>query len=252
MSTKTRDRERNRLRQQRKRERDRVTAAAKAEADARRQEFEAERNERIGETLAPKILRHPIMQGETMLLGPRVEVLNGRATRTSQMGTDSDPIAKLARDSKAVTARHLMAFRRLQQDWADVGAGPNAAAVDYLRTGGGGDGMGGHTAMLAQIEARRQLEGAAAHLGAFWPMVSRVVLDCVPLSVWLDEENIRRSARGDGPMATLNVVAWVGAAGARLCGFYFPPKPEEGVGPVKVLTIGPARASYDMTVDCDE
>ncbi len=183
-----------------------------------------------------------------MLLGPRVEVVNGRAVRVLSPGSDSDPIAKLARDSKAVTPRHLQAFRRLQQDWADVGAGPNAAAVDYLRSGGGGDGLGGHLAMLGQIDARKSLEGAKAFLGAFWPMVCRVVLDCLPLSVWLSEENERRAARGDGPMASANVVAWVGAAGSRLSAFYWPPKQDERAGP-KILTIGPARESYDMTVD---
>jgi len=279
MSTRTRNRELARARQQRKRERDVERHRREVEAEAARIEAEAVRKERLDEQLAPSGLRREIWSmpvalpdnvvpdglggyrvqpGESrparMIVGPRVEIIDGRPVRMSALGVDSDPIAKLARDSKVVTERHLAAFRRLQQDWADVGTGLNAGAIDYLRAGGGsGDQpiIGKDGPMLAQIDARDRLERAIAFLGAFWPIVHRVVLDCVPLSVWLDEENLRRDAKGHGQMATPNVLAWIGAAGARLADFYKPPKPRVDRPPA-LLTFGPARESYDMRVgECD-
>jgi len=279
MSTRARDKELARLHQQRKRARDVERRRREAEAEAVRIEVEAARRERLDEQLAPGVLRAEIwsapitlpdkvvpdglggyrmQRGQSrparMITGPRVEIIDGRPVRMSALGVDSDPIAKLARDSKIVTERHLAAFRRLQQDWADVGAGPNVGAIDYLRAGGGcGDQLiiGKDGPMLAQIDARDRLERAVAFLGAFWPVVRRVVLDCVPLSVWLTEENLRRDAKGHGPMATANVLAWIGAAGARLADFYQPPKPS-GERRTTLLTFAPARETYDMSVDVGE
>lgn len=161
-----------------------------------------------------------------MLTGPRVRIVNGRPERC-------DPIAN-ARNPEFTTVRKWAA-RQFQNDWNDVGAGVNVAAVDYLRSSGGGEG-GGHLALLQQIEGRRRLEGAMAALGAFAAGVCRVVLDCVPISAWAEETNSTPAA----------CVAWIALGLDRLVVFYDPPSPAKR--PV-IRTVGPARADYETKVD---
>jgi hypothetical protein len=216
-----------RLRKQRQRDRQREMRRLAAEAEASRQET-------IAEHLAPSVLRHPILDRDGgMLVGPRVYIVDGMPVRALALGVEGDPVRKLARE-RSITQRHKEAARQLQCDWADVGSGINASAVDYLRSGGGGgDGMGGHAAILGQVQARARLEGAMAHLGAFAPSVVRVVLDCVPVYVWAESVG---KARDDG-------VAWIAAALTRLALFYWPAG-EVAVEQRRAFVFAPARSAY--------
>ena len=69
------------------------------------------------------------------------------------------------------------------------------------------------------------------HLGAIAPSVARIVLDCVPACVW-GEEVSKTSAQA---------VAWLAAA------FYDPEIVR--VRPGKLLTFGPSRGSYSVTIE---
>lgn len=167
-----------------------------------------------------------------MIVGPRIVIEGQRAVR-------NDPLANVR-----LPAQSKRAGRRLLMDWNDVGCGVGVGAVDYLRSGGGsGDGLGGHTAMLAQIDARRSLEGAMTFLGALTPVVSRVVLDGIPTWVYAQE-----IATEDRPADTELVLGMLRIALARLALFYWP-EPPAAHGEVPILTFGPGRATYEMAVE---
>ena len=219
-------REAARLRKQRQRERQRAAAIEKANADAQRIEAHAER-------LTPAILRHPIVAPDgRMIVGARVAIVDGRAVRAMPMWTVSDPLG--AMDAPGVKDHHIRAGRQLQADWHDVGAGLGVPPSDLMRSGGsGGGGPRGHAAMLDQIAVRARLEGALAHAGAFAPSLVRVCLDCIPVGIWADQVG----------KAYPDALAWITAGLDRLALFYEPaPKPSK----LRILTIGPARAEYEM------
>lgn len=239
-------------RKQRHEERKREAARLAAIAEAERQEAETKRTERREEKLAPKVLREPIVapalnattwhpsgRPETMLVGPRVKIVDGRPVRAFGLSAEDDPVVKLARENKAITARHTDAARQLQLDWEDVGGGLGLGAVDYLRTGGGGGSGAINEAMLDQAKTRARLDGAMAYLGAFAPVVARVVLDCVPVYVWAAE------AAKD----MVQAVAWLVCALDRLAGFYAPQSASHGP---RIRTLAPPRSSYAMGPDFEE
>jgi hypothetical protein len=219
-----REKARDRKARQRERDRERRRIVAMAEA---------ERLEAIAEDLAPAVMRHPVMMGGRMLIGARVQIVAGRPVRAM-----ADPIEDRGPKSLILTETQRTAARQLQLDWHDVGTGINVAAVDYLRSGGGsGGGMGGHAALLAQCKARARLDGAMAHCGAFAPAVARVVLDCIPVSVWADEAG----------MTAMDGAAWISAALSRLAQFYAVTRDRKVK--VGILAFGPARGSYETTLD---
>ena len=197
---------------------------------------EAQRQEEIAERAAPAIMRAPIFaQDGTMLIGARIEIVNGRAHR-------ADPIA--ASKSKAFSNAHKKAARRLQQDWHDVGAGIGSGALDYLRTSGARNGVGLDVAVLEQIHTRRRLEAAMAHLGAFAPAIARVVLDCVPIAVWVQEPDPTRSE----PRTLDEGIAWLAAGLGRLATHYWPPAPPTDGG---IRVLAPERAAYEVRIGGD-
>ena len=195
---------------------------------------EAQRQEEIAEQAAPRVMRTPIVtQDGHMLIGARIEVVHGHAFR-------ADPIA--ASKSKHFTAEHKRAARRLQQDWHDVGAGIGVGALDYLRTRGAGTGAGLDVTVLAQIDTRRRLESAMAFLGAFAPSIARVVLDCVPVAVWVLEPDPTRETQ----RTVDEGLAWLAAGLGRLALHYWPPAP---AADVVMRVLAPERASYEVTLD---
>ncbi len=216
-------REAARIRKQAQRTRQREAARLSAEAGAR----QIEQNE---ERLAPAIMRNAITSPDGhILVGPRVHIVNGRATRTDPVQHSKSPL---------ITAEHKRAARQLQLDWNEVGAGVGVGAVDYLRSGGGGDGTGGHVAMMGQVGARLRLEAAITHLGAFAPSIARVVLDCIPICAWVCEPD---------PFGTIRTIpegiAWLASGLSRLAAFYDPPVQSDRVG---IRSIGPARSVYSV------
>lgn len=240
-------REKERLRKRRKRERRARAAQAAAIAEAERLEAEAQDRDRREEKLAPGVLRAPIMaparaatswhdaRPETMLVGARVQIVDGRPVRSFGLSSEDDPVTKLARENKSITTRHTDAARQLQLDWEDVGGGLGLGAVDYLRTGGGGGSGAINQAMLDQALVRMRLDGAMAHLGAFAPAVARIVLDCVPVYVWAEQT---------GKDMT-QAIAWLVCALDRLAGFY---SPEEQHARTRIRTLAPARSSYAVDI----
>jgi hypothetical protein len=226
LSTQSRTRELARLRQIRKRARDTERRSIRVEAEARRIEADATRAEHIGETLAPAVMREPVRAPNGhMLLGARVSIVNGRPVRS---------LLNMA--TMRITERLARAAKMFRQDWEEVGVGVGVAAVDYLRSGGsGGSGQGGHAAIVAQLAVRTRLEGAFTHVGAFAPSLARVVLDCVPVSVWATETGKTQE----------DAMAWVKASLDRLAGWYFPVVPEHPTTQ-KYPTFGPSRASYEV------
>ena len=219
-------------------------ARALKEAAAREVQNERDRQDRIerdrraeieNEKLAPAVMRQAIVTPDGhVITGPRVQVVDGRAVRASDTG-------------HAYSHRQLRAAARIREDWAAVGQGCNVSAADPARTGGGGDGTGGHAAMLAQIAIRQSLEGAFAYLGAFVPIVQRVILDHIPLSAWPREWNARRERAGLPPASLTDAVILLGQALTRLADYYTPKR--DASRPPAVLAFGPARESYVMTVD---
>lgn len=210
-------RERTRDRQRRKRDRDRESRTLAATVEAERLEAQAERH-------APSVLRNPIISpAGFMVVGARVEVIAEKPARV-------DPVAQMK-----LSERQKRAARHLLADWREVGDGLNVAAVDYLRTGGGGGGDG-HDGMKAQIETRARLDGALTFLGAFAPGVARIVLDCIPLKVWAKQAGKTEA----------DAVAWINAALTRLALFYWPPQ-QNGTSHERILTFGPPRASYGLS-----
>lgn len=213
-------RERARLKKRAQRERRLEAARLRAIAEAERLEREAEAVEDANEVLAPRILREPIEARGRMLRGPLVEIVEGRAVHGAALPQFS--------------SRQNRAARRLQLDWRDVGTGCGAPAVNYGASRGGGDGLGGHQAMLGQIKALARLEAALAFVGAFTPGIKRVVLDRIPIPEWA-------SQTGRSPEDAL---AWLRAGLDRLSQFYFPPA---DVAPRKgFLTFGPRRETYEL------
>lgn len=223
-------READRARIQRKRDQNREKARILAIAEAERMAREAARQEIEDEMRAPAVLRRAIVAPDgTMLRGPRVEVIAGRPAHV-------DPVISLKLSNRERRAAH-----QLQTDWREVGAGLSIGSGGWLRvSGGSGDQpiIGKDGAMLAQIEARKRLDGALAHVGSFAPCLARVVLDCVPVAVWAVEANL----------TMVNATAWIGAGLELLSRFYWPPR-EDGASRERILTIGPSRDSYDMSVE---
>jgi hypothetical protein len=251
LTRKQRRREQTRQRNQRMRERKRERARLAAEEEAARLDAEAAARERRDEMLAPAVLRRPVMstrEPDRMLLGPRVTIVDGRPVRAFPLGSEDDPLAKLGRDSHRIKERHLAAAAQLRLDWEAVGGGLGLGAVDYLRAGGGGEGAGISDAMLAQLGMRARLDGALTHLGAFAPAIARIVLDCIPLSVWLAEENARRLRAHPARRLIQDGVAWLAVALDRLVTFYWPPNPNAEQR-LQILTLAPPREAYCVGTD---
>jgi hypothetical protein len=233
LSTQSRTRELARLRQIRKRARDTERRSIRVEAEARRIEADATRAEYIGETLAPAVMREPVRAPDGhMLLGARVAIVNGRPVRSLPDQIARDPLFAHVR----LTARQAKAAAIFRMDWEEVGAGIGGGAVDYLRSGGsGGDGQGAHHALVVQLATRARLDAAFAAAGAFSPILARVVLDCIPVSVW---------ARETGQPIE-DAMAWLRGGLDRLANYYAPPVPERKTTQ-KYPTFGPARESYEV------
>ncbi len=221
----TQARDRKRLQRERQRERARIAAIE----EAWRQEISAE-------FLAPAIRRNPITtEAAVMLVGSRIAVINGKACHT-------DPIARSK--SSHFKDRHRRAARRLQQDWHDVGAGIGVGGMDYLRAGGGA-GMGGHVSILAQIQVRADLDGALTFAGAFAPSLARVVLDCIPIAIWvLEPDQMRAEPRTEDEGA-----AWIAAGLDRIAEFYWPEGEKSSGSSVVIRRFGPPRQSYTTGID---
>jgi hypothetical protein len=219
--------DRRRLARQRQRQRQREARVAAAIAAAERQEI-------ADEKIAPAVVRHPVVDGSgRVLTGARVVVIDGRPQPAQfGIGVDPDPLVALARKSRQILPAHIAAAQQLRADWRLVGSGLGFGASDYLRSGGRGDGYGRHRAMMAQIEARARLDGALAYIGAFAPMVSTVVLDCVPLSAWA-------RAAGKSPA---DAIAWIVAALTRLSAYYAPDA--RAHRQPRILTFAPPRTAY--------
>lgn len=218
-------REESRTRKQRQRDRERERNRQKAADLAIHQEAQSE-------DLAPRVLREAIMAtgGYGMILGPRVVVVNGRAVH-AYPGYPRNPVEGVR--YKDVTKRHQEAAQRFQQDWADVGAGCGATAVDYARARSrGGSPAGENRSMLAQIDIRDRLDLAFVALGNYGAAVCRVVIDCIPISVWAEERKI------DIGVAVQFIVMGLDL----LVAHYFPETISPGSG--KLMGFGPARVSY--------
>ncbi len=219
-------RAKNRLRQERKRERDREANRLLALAEVERAERDARLREIADEEVVSRALRQPQIVKGRMLVGVRMEVTEGRPARV-------DVLAALK-----LTERRKRAGHQLVADWREVGGGVNVAAVDYLRTGGAGEGLGGHAALRRQIDTRQRLDGALAAAGAFAGLLARVLLDGVPLAVWAEEEGRTwELARRCIDVALDRVAAW-----------FWPPREGRAMGE-RILTFGPARGEYDMEVE---
>lgn len=221
-------REKDRLRKQRKAEERAAGARLHAIAAAARIEREEAALELEEEAVVSRALRKAVVtQAGVMLLGPRLQVINGSPARV-------DPLAALS-----LTERRRRAGRQLQTDWREVGEGCGVGAVDYMRAGGGGDGEGGHAAMRRQIDSHKRLRGALTAAGAMAPLLRRVVLDGIPLAMATAEDG--RIADGKG---------WLEAGLDRLAEFYWPVR--DGVVRERALTFGPAREAYALEGVSDE
>lgn len=231
MTTRSRSAEQERLKKARQRQRRAEAAKLKIEAEATRIEEEAKHRERVAERAAPAIMRDQVKSEHGYVLrGVQIEVVNGKPARV-------DPIAALK-----LTGRQRQAGRQIQADWREVASGINVGAVDYLRSGsGGGDGTGAHFGIFNQILIRRRLDGAITFLGAFAPLVARVVLDCIPAHQWAYQEGrpVEDASR------------WVAAALDRLALYYWPPQIVVGMSggrTKRILSFGPPREDYDLDV----
>lgn len=80
-----------------------------------------------------------------------------------------------------------------------------------------------------------------AFLGAFAPAVARVVLDGIPIAVWASEPDPFGVAR-----TTVDGIAWIALALARLSVFYNPPIEASGV---RIRALGPAREDYSTEAE---
>lgn len=224
--------------EQKRRERERKAAERLARdiAEAEYNRVQAIEIERHDERMAPAVLRGAIVTSDgRMLRGPVIRIVAGRPMIGAEF-----PFAP---------ERSRRAACMLRLDWQEVGAGLNAGAVDYLRAGGSGSGDGAHTAMGAQIDTRRRLDSALASLG--WReavAVARTVLDCIPIPIWVREENGWRIAKGLDSLGPEEAVQFIAAALRLLADFYWPPKPESAKKQ-PFLTIGPAREAYRMGDD---
>lgn len=235
MSTQSRIRELARLRQLRKRARDSERRSIRVEVEARRIEADATRAELIGETLAPAIMREPVIAPDGhMILGARVAIVNGRPVRSLPDQIARDPLFAHVR----LTPRQAKAARIFRLDWEEVGAGIGVGAVDYLRSSGsGGNGHGAHQALVIQLSTRARLDAAFATAGAFSHILARIVLDCIPVSVW---------ARETGQPIE-DAMAWLRGGLDRLANLYTPPVPERKTAQ-KYPTFGPPRESYEVAM----
>ena len=177
------------------------------------------------EALVPAIMRHPIVGADgNMALGPRVQIVAGRPIRAADIGMPCSD-------------RHSRAVARLRAEHAAVGEGCNAPAVDMARAGGGGDGSGGHAAMLAQIAVLDSLRGAMARLSGHAAIARRVLLEYVPVSVWAAETG----------NTVPDAMACLREAVSLLADHYWPPS--EGAGRRGMLTVAPPRSDYSVALD---
>lgn len=222
-----RKRESARLRKQRQVERNREKRRLEALAEAER----IESQERTDEHLSPAIMRNPIIAHDgTMITGPRVHIVNGIPTRAMALRLPGRP-----EDLRLSSTEHRAA-KRLADDWRDVGSGLGVGATNWLQSSRSSS-TGtppGYTAMLAQIETRKDLDEAIIALGAFAPALARVILDCIPLGIYAIEANLTLD----------NARAWIGAGLARLAKHYWP-EPIQRT-PQTIQTYGPARETYSM------
>lgn len=225
-------------RSRKQRQRARMRARLQAEA-----EQAAARGEASPDVVIPESIRRAVITctGE-MVVGARVQVVDGMPVRALAPGTMHDPIGHRGPKSLTLTPLQRDAARELQLDWYDTGAGLGYGAMDYLRSGHSGESgtPPGHAAMLRQIQTRARLDAALTWLGAFAPGIVRVALDAIPVSVWACQVG-KSQAEGS---------AWIAAGLTRLAAFYWP----EGRGRENsgILTFGPSRADYSLAAQPEQ
>lgn len=148
--------------------------------------------------------------------------------------------AREAGTTSMFSTAHFAAAKRLRAAWDAAGDGVGLGASDWGRVGGGRatapSEQAGHSALVAQVKQRVEIEAAAAWLGGLWPAVRDMALVGMSASAWGAKVGMDRKA----------VPGYLRAALDRLVEFYAakaePPRP------TKIRTIGPARAAYDARV----
>lgn len=166
----------------------------RAEAEARRiaqAKADAEWQERADEAISPLAQRVPVLAADgTVLRSARVQ-------RNGSTFVRSTPLLHLVSRSgerPTITGQHMSAAKRLADAWDIAGGGVGIGASDYGgRTGAGGNGGPQDGGMIwQQIEAQREIEGAAAFLGALWPCVRAVVLVGMDVTAFAATASLRR------------------------------------------------------------
>jgi hypothetical protein len=155
----------------------------------------AQRQEDADEAIAPAIQRNAVLDASGEIL---------RAARVQRDGvafSRADPLkhlADIAERGGMFTAQHIAAARRLVTTWDAVGDGVGLGASDWgsLRSARGSAPTtpAGHSALLAQVAQRMEIEGAWTWLGGLWPCLECVVLRGMALSAWAAKADIGRNA----------------------------------------------------------
>lgn len=207
-----------------------------AEARTRRAEVQAlirRRAEEDAEAIAPRAQRVnvalvsiPDGKGGTItgmlpasrLTAERTSMGNTRVQRTNPITALVDRQERIVAGNSdrqpMFTKEHEKAAARLIVAFDETQGGINVAPGDLLRVGGSAAGSGvseaKHAAMLAQVEARVELEAAMTFVGGLGDVIGAVVLVGVDVQAWA-------TARGWDRKAT---VGYLVAAMDRLCLFY--------------------------------
>jgi hypothetical protein len=182
------------------------------------------------EDIAPSVRRKPVLRPDGSVYR------HATLEAAGAVFIHSNPIKHLvARGSKRVEAgeeptiglHHLAAAERLQAAWNIAGEVITAGVSSYGDPRGG-DGSGAHAMVLRQIASSAQVAGAAAWLGALWPVVREVALRGIDVTAWA------RSVGMDRKVA----LGFLRAALDRLVEFYAVPERESVMRTVEFSSKG--------------
>lgn len=178
--------------------------------------------------------------GPGVLRAARVQRDGVAFIRSNPLRSMAEAINRAAKDGTkcAFTANHFAAASRLIVTWDLVGEGVGLGASDWGSIRGARGTApttpAGHSALLAQVERRREIDVVMLAMGAaMWAAIRDMVLSGMSPTAWAAKVGMHHS----------EATGYLRAALDRLVEAYGAQEPERRA---KIRTVGPARATYEV------
>jgi hypothetical protein len=180
--------------------------AAKAEA--------AQRQEARDEAIAPAIQRNAVLDGSgAVLRAPRVERDGVAFIRVAPLAWMAANVKRAEDDGTEAlfTREHVKCATRLSQAWEAVGEGVGLGASDWgsLRGSRGTAPVtpAGHSALVAQVAQRIEIEAARTWMGSAWPCLFDIALGGMSPAAWAAKMGKNRQVGAGYLLAALDRLA---------------------------------------------